>query len=156
MEAERVQVIASVCAANGAMPPEFIRSEHEQPGITTFRGPAPEIPVIDLAVADQDHLTIAVAEASREWGIFQLLNHGIPEEVLRELQRVGKEFFELPQEEKEMYAMDYKPESSEGYGTKLQKELEGKKAWVDFFFHYLSPPARVNHAIWPKKPADYR
>ncbi|THU52615.1 hypothetical protein C4D60_Mb10t05820 [Musa balbisiana] len=101
MEMERVQVIASVCAANGAMPPEFIRSEHEQPGITTYRGPAPEIPVIDLAGADQDQLTIAVAEASREWGIFQLLNHGIPGEVIRELQRVGMEFFELPQEEKE-------------------------------------------------------
>ncbi|CAL9180549.1 unnamed protein product [Musa hybrid cultivar] len=156
MEMERVQAIASVCAANGAMPPEFIRSEHEQPGITTYRGPAPEIPVIDLAGANQDQLTIAVAEASREWGIFQLLNHGIPGEVIRELQRVGMEFFELPQEEKEKYAMVPGSGSLEGYGTKLQKELEGKKAWVDFFFHYVSPPSRVNHAIWPKKPADYR
>ncbi|CAL9041744.1 unnamed protein product, partial [Musa banksii] len=96
----------------------------------------------------------AIADASREWGIFRLVNHGVPVGVVRELQRVGVEFFELPQEEKERYAAA--PGSLEGYGTRLPKDSEGKKAWVDFLFHNIWPPQRVDHRMWPKNPADYR
>ncbi|KAG6495837.1 flavonol synthase/flavanone 3-hydroxylase-like [Zingiber officinale] len=165
MEVERVQLIASFCASDaGAIPPEFIRSDHEQPCLTTFLGPAPAIPVIDLAAFDGPEITRAIAEASREWGIFQVVGHGVPEEAMRELQRAGREFFEeLPQEEKEKYARKDAGGGApanggqEGYGTKLQRELEGKKAWVDFFFHYIAPPSKVNHRIWPVLPAtDYR
>ncbi|KAG6516068.1 hypothetical protein ZIOFF_026516 [Zingiber officinale] len=49
MEVERVQAIASLSAAANDIPAEFVRPEHEQPGFTTYRGPAPEIPVVDLA-----------------------------------------------------------------------------------------------------------
>lgn len=152
-----MQAIASQCKSQGTIPSEFIRSEHERPGATTFHGPVLEIPVVDLAEPDRDRVVQAVVKAGQEWGIFQVVNHGIPVDVIKELQRVGKEFFELiPQEEKEAYAM--KPESGtlEGYGTRLQKDLEGKKAWVDFFFHNLWPQSRVNHSIWPKNPASYR
>lgn len=156
MEVERVQAIASLRAAANDIPAEFVRPEHEQPGFTTYRGPAPEIPVVDLACcdADQGALVSRVVAAAREWGIFQVVNHGIPAEVVRELQRVGKAFFELPQEEKEKYAG--KPGSTEGYGTKLQKDVEGKKAWVDFLFHNIWPPAKINYAFWPNIPQDYR
>lgn len=156
MEIERVQAIASQSKSLDTIPSEFIRSEHERPGTTTFRGPVPEIPVVDLAEADHDRVVQAMVKAAQEWGIFQVVNHGIPFEVIKELQRVGKEFFELPQKEKEAYAM--KPDSGtmEGYGTKLQKDLEGKKAWVDFFFHNIWPQSRVNHSIWPKNPPSYR
>ncbi|KAG6511797.1 flavonol synthase 1-like [Zingiber officinale] len=155
MEVERVQAIASLSAAANDIPAEFVRPEHEQPGFTTYRGPAPEIPVVDLAgEADRGALATRVAAAAREWGIFQVVNHGIPAEVVRELQRVGKAFFELPPEEKEKYAS--KPGSTEGYGTKLQKDLEGKKAWVDFLFHNIWPPATINYAFWPKIPPEYR
>nr|A0A4D6Q440.1 RecName: Full=Flavonol synthase 1; Short=CcFLS1 [Crocosmia x crocosmiiflora]QCF41219.1 flavonol synthase [Crocosmia x crocosmiiflora] len=152
MEVERVQAIASLGQKLDTIPSEFIRSEHEQPGKTTFDGPIPEIPVIDLG--DKDGIVGAVAEAAREWGLFQIINHGIPVEVIKELQRVGKEFFELPQEEKEVYAMDMV--TMEGYGTKLQKETEGKKAWVDHLFHNIWPESRINYNFWPQNPPDYR
>ncbi|CAD6341436.1 unnamed protein product [Miscanthus lutarioriparius] len=39
----------------------------------------------------------------------------------------------------------------EGYGTKLQRDLEGKKTWNDFFFfHVVAPPEKVDHAVWPE------
>lgn len=149
-----MQAIASLSVATNDIPPEFVRSEHEQPGITTYRGLVPEIPVIDLEDGDEGRVTRAIAEASQEWGIFQLVNHGIPGEVIRALQRVGREFFELPPEEKEKYAAA--PGSLQGYGTKLQKDLEGKKAWVDFLFHNIWPPTQVDHRAWPENPVDYR
>uniref|UniRef100_A0A0E0NLD8 anthocyanidin synthase n=1 Tax=Oryza rufipogon TaxID=4529 RepID=A0A0E0NLD8_ORYRU len=150
-EVQSVQALASSLAA---LPPEFVRSEHERPGATTFRGgDAPEIPVIDMAAPES---AARVAEAAAEWGLFQVVNHGVPAAAVAELQRVGREFFALPQEEKARYAMDASSGKMEGYGSKLQKDLEGKKAWADFFFHNVAPPAMVNHDIWPSHPAGYR
>ncbi|KAL5078781.1 hypothetical protein RYX36_007202 [Vicia faba] len=98
----------------------------------------------------------AIAEASKEWGMFQILNHEIPNDVIRKLQSVGKEFFELPQEEKEVIAKPVGSNSIEGYGTSLQKEVNGKKGWVDHLFHIIWPPSSVNYRLWPNKPASYR
>ncbi|KAJ4764908.1 Flavonol synthase [Rhynchospora pubera] len=154
MGVERVQTIASLSNNLGTIPQEFIRSEHEQPGKTTFHGPVPELPVIDLANPDQYQVTREIVEASSEWGIFQVVNHGIPEEVVKEFQRVGRHFFELPQEEKEKIAKQ--PGMKEGYGTKLHREPEGKKTWVDFLYHNIWPQHILNYNIWPQSPPEYR
>ncbi|CAM0144620.1 unnamed protein product [Urochloa decumbens] len=138
----------------GALPPEFVRSEHEQPAATTFRGGAvPDLPVLDMS---EPRCGACVAEAAREWGLFQVVNHGVPSSAVAELQRVGRAFFDLPREEKERYAMDPASGKLEGYGTKLQRDLEGKKTWNDFFFHVAAPPEQVNHGVWPRSPAGYR
>ncbi|KAM0926914.1 hypothetical protein ACQ4PT_003072 [Festuca glaucescens] len=139
-----------------AHPPEFARSghEHEQPGATTFRGAAapPEIPVIDMS-----HAGCAMADAAREWGIFQVVNHGVPAEAVSELQRVGREFFALPQAEKQRYAMDPSSGKTEGYGSTLQRDgPDGKKTWADFLFHNVAPPSAVSQSVWPENPKGYR
>ncbi|CAL5348349.1 unnamed protein product [Camellia sinensis] len=154
MDKERVQAIAS--ATMDTIPPEFIRPENEQPGSTTFHGRLPEVPVIDLSILDEGKLVELIDNASCKWGMFQVVNHGIPEDVISKLQKVGKEFFELPQEEKEVYAKPPGAKSVEGYGTKLQKEVEGKKGWVDHLFHKIWPPSAINYQFWPKNPPHYR
>ncbi|GKV49718.1 hypothetical protein SLEP1_g56452 [Rubroshorea leprosula] len=156
MEVQTVQTIASLSQQKDTIPIEFIRSEKEQPAITTFHGPVPEIPVIDLVDSDHENLVRSIANASQEWGIFQVVNHGIPEDIIRKLKAAGKEFFELPQEEKLVYARPDGAQSIEGYGTKLQRDLEGKKSWVDHLFHVIWPPSRINYQFWPKTPPSYR
>lgn len=156
MEVERVQEIASLSNLNGTIPNEFIRSVGEQPATTTIHGVVLEVPVIDLSHPDAGKLVASISEASREWGIFQVVNHGIPNELISKLQKVGKEFFELPQEEKEAIARPANNEGVEGYGTKLQKEVEGKKGWVDHLFHRVWPPSAINYHFWPKNPPSYR
>lgn len=160
MEVERVQSIASnLLKESDAIPSEYIRSEKEQPAITTRHGVVLEVPVIDLNGEEEEDLVRLISEASREWGIFQVVNHGIPVDVISKLQEVGKQFFELPQEEKEVIAKP--PPSSgsksiEGYGTSLQKDAEGKKGWVDHLFHILWPPSSINYKFWPQNPPSYR
>lgn len=152
MEVERVQSIASLSNLANTIPSEYIRSDHEQPASSTLHGVVLEVPVIDLGADDSHH---RVSEASRDWGIFQVVNHGIPDNVIADLQRVGREFFELPLEEKELIAKT--PSSGiEGYGTSLQKEIEGKKGWVDHLFHKIWPPAAINYSFWPQNPPSYR
>lgn len=149
-----MQDIASL--SKDEIPAEFIRSVSEQPGITTVRGEVLEVPTIDLADPDEEKVLRAIVDASRKWGMFQIVNHEIPVEAISKLQAVGKEFFELPPEEKEVYAKPPGPQSVEGYGTKLQKEVEGKKAWVDHLFHRIWPPSAINYNFWPKNPPSYR
>ena len=59
------------------------------------------IPLIDLSpliplpeILDQIH------SACRDWGFFQLVNHGVPAELLEDLHDASREFFALPAEEK--------------------------------------------------------
>ncbi|EEF48357.1 flavonol synthase/flavanone 3-hydroxylase [Ricinus communis] len=152
METQRVQGIASL--SKDTIPEAFIRSENEQPATTTVHGVKLEVPVINLNDPDQEKVKRLIVEASKEWGMFQIIDHGIPSEIISKLQSVGKEFFELPQQEKEVYAK--KPGGKEGYGTFLQKEMEGKKGWVDHLFHNIWPPSAINYQFWPKTPPCYR
>ncbi|WOL06571.1 flavonol synthase/flavanone 3-hydroxylase-like [Canna indica] len=152
-----VQAISSMLRSQDAVPPEFVRTADEQPGATTYRGvQPPAIPVVDLAAMDHAQAVDAIAAAARDWGMFQLVNHGIPAEVVAHLQRVGREFFELPPEKKEVRLQDPKSGSIEGYGTQISKDLNGKKAWGDFLFHIVWPPSRINHDYWPRQPSSYR
>lgn len=148
-----VQVVAS--ATTEDIPQEFIRTEDEQPRFTTFKGQAPQIPVVDFGLDDKQ-IQSAVFDATCEWGFFQIVNHGIPVEVTENFQRVGRQFFELPQEEKEKYAKDPNSKSVEGYGTLLQKDLKGKRGWVDHLFNKIWPPSAIDDRFWPKNPSDYR
>ncbi|KAJ6709404.1 2-OXOGLUTARATE (2OG) AND FE(II)-DEPENDENT OXYGENASE SUPERFAMILY PROTEIN-RELATED [Salix koriyanagi] len=143
MESERVQNIASTF--EDTIPEAFVRSEHEQPAITTVHGIDLDVPVIDVSDPDEEKINRLIADASREWGMFQIVNHGIPSEVISKFQGVGRAFFELPQEEKELYAKPPGGKSIEGYGTFLQKEIEGKKGWVDHLFHRIWPPPAINY-----------
>ncbi|KAK1604561.1 hypothetical protein QYE76_028234 [Lolium multiflorum] len=145
-----VQVLASLV---DTLPPEFVRPEHQQPGATTFSGAA-EVPLIDMSMSNAG---CCVAEAAREWGIFQVVNHGVPSEAVAELQRVGIEFFALPQEEKERHALD--PASklrTEGYGFTLGRDSDAKKLWGEFLYNIAAPPAAVNLEMWPQNPHGYR
>ncbi|CAK9152086.1 unnamed protein product [Ilex paraguariensis] len=156
MEVQRVQAIAYDSLSSETIPPEFIRPESEQPGLTTYHEQNLEVPVIDFGDQDEEKLVQLIADGSSEWGLFQIVNHDIPSDVISKLQKAGKEFFELPQEEKEVYAKPPGSKSVEGYGTKLQKEVEGKKGWVDHLFHKIWPPSAINDQFWPKNPPSYR
>ncbi|KDP32768.1 hypothetical protein JCGZ_12060 [Jatropha curcas] len=154
MELERVQGVAFT--SEDTIPEAFIRPENEQPALTTVHGIDIGVPVIDVSDADEEKVNRLIIDASQKWGMFQVINHGITNEVIKKLQKVGKEFFELPQGEKEVYAKPPGAESMEGYGTVLQKEIEGKRAWVDHLFHRIWPPSAINYNFWPKNPPSYR
>ncbi|KAF8023701.1 hypothetical protein BT93_F1016 [Corymbia citriodora subsp. variegata] len=60
------------------------------------------IPVIDFSKLSSEERakTLAqIANGCEEWGFFQLVNHGIPEELLERVKRVCNEFYKLEREE---------------------------------------------------------
>ncbi|KAK9945890.1 hypothetical protein M0R45_011381 [Rubus argutus] len=61
------------------------------------------IPVIDFSKLDGEEraTTLAqIANGCEEWGFFQLVNHGIPEELLERVKKVSDECFKNEREEK--------------------------------------------------------
>lgn len=142
--------VANTSNKDEELPPEFIRPENEQPRFTTFQGAAAEVPVVDFGVADSEALVKSVCEASKEWGLFQIVNHGVSGEVVENLQRVGRRFFELPNEEKMAYAKDPESKNIDGYGSRL------RNGWVDHLFNKIWPPSAIDYRFWPKNPPDYR
>jgi isopenicillin N synthase-like dioxygenase len=55
-----------------------------------------EIPIIDLSNPDQSQLIDQLHRACSTWGFFQLINHGIPSQLLDSFRQVICNFFALP------------------------------------------------------------
>lgn len=151
-EVQRVQSLASFGLKE--LPTQFIRPAQEQPANSkALEG----LEVPKICLSQPSHVLInQLSQACREWGGFVLTDHGISPELIRQLQGVGREFFHLPQEEKEIYANDPSSGNMEGYGTKMTKNLEQKVEWIDYYFHLMCPTSRVNFDLWPKNPPPYR
>ncbi|CAH8330627.1 unnamed protein product [Eruca vesicaria subsp. sativa] len=108
-----------------------------------------EIPVVDLSNLNEDLVARAVVKASEEWGIFHVVNHGIPQELIIRLKEVGTEFFQLPEEEKKALAKPKDFRNTEGYIANLN-------GWADHLYHMIWPPSRVNYRFWPNNIQDYK
>eukprot|EP01018_Ginkgo_biloba_P000058 Gb_21867 [translate_table: standard] len=84
-----------------------------------------------------------------------VLNHGISDSLIARLQAAGKAFFDLPIEEKEVYANDSASGKIAGYGSKLANNASGQLEWEDYYFHLLWPTHKRDMITWPKYPSDY-
>jgi isopenicillin N synthase-like dioxygenase len=119
------------------------------------------LPVIDLAGLediDQRSKTVRLlAQASQEWGFFQITNHGIPLSLLESVKRVSQEFFELSLEEKRKQC-PVRPgiHMLEGYGRFFDISDDTVLDWVDALVHYISPQWAKAVEHWPKTPSTYR
>ncbi|WMV51870.1 hypothetical protein MTR67_045255 [Solanum verrucosum] len=102
----------------------------------------------------RDETIELISKACREWGFFQVVNHGISHELMANARGVWREFFHLPPEEKQKFANS--PVTYEGYGSRLGVEKGGKLDWSDYFFlHYLPEPLRDDKK-WPSLPITCR
>ncbi|CAI9095291.1 OLC1v1031205C1 [Oldenlandia corymbosa var. corymbosa] len=116
-----------------------------------------QIPVIDmskLAAGNAEYQTemSRLHQACKEWGYFQLINHGATATI--EKMKVDiHEFFKLPLEEKMVYAQI--PGSLEGYGQVVAEE-DQQLDWNDMLFLCTIPESSRNMRYWPKNPPSFR
>ncbi|CAK9148383.1 unnamed protein product [Ilex paraguariensis] len=151
---DNVQALASKNL--GDIPPRYIRPEVEVS--EDLVDESLQIPVIDMGklVSDQfgyDDELAKLHQACKEWGFFQLINHGASE-AIEKMKVVTEEFFELPLEEKMTCAQ--LPNNIEGYGQAFVVSEDQKLDWGDMLFLMPLPVSHRNMRFWPMTPTSFR
>lgn len=149
----RVQCISE--SGIESLPSRYIRPDQERP--PKLRLLAEEIPIIDLAgLYDERRNKIMedISGACREWGFFQVINHGVSAKLLMSVREVSREFFCLPLEEKQKHAND--PGTYVGYGSRTGVQKDAILDWGDYYYHNYLPLSIREEDRWPSKPDEYR
>ncbi|KAM3202291.1 hypothetical protein P3L10_029915 [Capsicum annuum] len=132
------------------------------------------IPVIDLS-QPSNHSIQQIIKASAEFGLFQVINHGVSESLMADALAVCKEFFYLPIEEKAKFVenkddeslSDFEPSIDQRPKLYIEKEYTPKKNgsktneketvfWKDTFGHGCHPLTQDVINSWPENPQKYR
>ncbi|KAI4298198.1 hypothetical protein L6164_031786 [Bauhinia variegata] len=139
-----------------SVPQRYIRLSQESPTIPDdIRGL--EIPSIDIKQLVLEETNEAELEklhsACRNWGIFQLVNHGLSSQMLEKLKNETEKFFNLPLEEKMKYKI--RPGDVEGYGRVITSE-DQRLDWSDRFYMTTNPLHKRKPHIFPELPSSLR
>ncbi|MBA0796591.1 hypothetical protein Gohar_007351 [Gossypium harknessii] len=119
---EKVQALASKNLKD--IPSRYIRPEVEFDVVSIDE--SYQIPVIDMSKLGHDDEQQKLHLACKDWGFFQLINHGVGDEVIDKMKIDIQEFFELPLNEKLAYRITLKAtakplETLDKYSMALQK-----------------------------------
>ncbi|PIN10109.1 Iron/ascorbate family oxidoreductase [Handroanthus impetiginosus] len=141
------------------VPPRYVQPAETRPKHDVEKrndNDLPTPPVIDLSDSNSVHEELG--RACREWGAFHIISHGVPHELLDEMRRVGRSFFEdCTMDQKLSYACDPNSPASEGYGSRMLAMSNDKVLdWRDYFDHHTLPLSRQNPSKWPHFSSDYR
>ncbi|KAL9818777.1 putative thebaine 6-O-demethylase [Arabidopsis thaliana] len=136
------------------LPPRYVRSDQEK-GEAAIDSGLNQIPIIDMSLlsssTSMDSEIDKLDFACKEWGFFQLVNHGMD---LDKFKSDIQDFFNLPMEEKKK--LWQQPGDIEGFGQAFVFSEEQKLDWADVFFLTMQPvPLRKPH-LFPKLPLPFR
>ncbi|XAR65120.1 Flavanone 3-dioxygenase [Bertholletia excelsa] len=144
--------------ANGSTPlsltPNFILPEDKRPLLSQV-SPLSSIPIIDMD-ENEKVLVQKVSDACEEYGFFQIVNHGVPEELCQRMLAAVDEFFQLPPEERaHLFSNDMSKALKVGnYHLKVDGERK-VTMWSEMLRHPWHPHEDFTHLL-PENPPQYR
>ncbi|XP_022718082.1 feruloyl CoA ortho-hydroxylase 2-like [Durio zibethinus] len=99
---------------------------------------------------DHDEVFKEIVTAAETLGFFQLVNHGVPVDLLESLKDAAHKFFGQPSEKKAVYRKDVSPSPLVKYGTSFVPEKEKALEWKDYIsMGYTSDAEALEQ--WPKE-----
>ncbi|CAI0471141.1 unnamed protein product [Linum tenue] len=148
-----VQQLAS--SSNDVVPVRYIRPELELDRVSNdeYSGRIPVIDIGKLVDGDEESAKL-LHSACRDWGFFQVINHGVAEEVILNMKDDVQEFFRQPLQLKMECAQ--LPNDLEGYGQAFVVSEEQKLDWGDMLFILTRPIEGRKMRFWPKVPSSFR
>ncbi|KAK9123759.1 hypothetical protein Sjap_013361 [Stephania japonica] len=131
------------------------RPTNPPPSLHSAKTTHQNTPIIDFRDgSNRADIIHQIFKAIEEFGFFQLINHGISAEMMDEVMSLGKEFFEMPFEERSKLYCD-SMETPLRLISSVTYETEEFHYWRDSLRHACHPLDEFIHA-WPLKPAKYR
>ncbi|XP_030971841.1 protein SRG1-like [Quercus lobata] len=135
------------------VPERYVRVGQNPPILET---PIP-IPTIDMkqlvSLETKDLEKMKLHECCKEWGLFQLVNHGVSSSLLEKLNDEIEGFFKLPLEEKMKYKI--RPGDVQGYGTVVRSDNQ-RLDWGDRMYMIINPLHRRKPYLFPELPSSLR
>ncbi|KAL3536419.1 hypothetical protein ACH5RR_004880 [Cinchona calisaya] len=148
----------SLPAPNGPsnVPERYIRDLEDMPKSLDLISLSSDIPIIDLSLLlDQHEEELKkLSKACKEWGFFQVVNHGIEKDLLQRIKDATRLFLDLPLEEKNKLSM--RPDDIQGYGHTFVVSEEQKLDWNDTLVLIIFPTRFRKYEFWPTKPEDFK
>ncbi|GAU31827.1 hypothetical protein TSUD_58280 [Trifolium subterraneum] len=122
----------------GEVDPAFVQEQEHRPKLSIIEAKGiPEIdlsPILNHDVQNQsaiDALVKEIGSASKEWGFFQVTNHGVPLSLRQRLEEASRLFFAQSLEEKKKVARD-EINPTGYYDTEHTKNVRDWKEVFDF------------------------
>ncbi|KAF9682201.1 hypothetical protein SADUNF_Sadunf05G0084000 [Salix dunnii] len=136
----------------------FVRDEDERPKVA-YNHFSNEIPVISIAGIDdggekRGEICDQIVKACEEWGVFQIVDHGVDAKLVSEMTTLAKEFFALPPEEKLRFDMS----GGKKGGFIVSSHLQGEAVqdWREIVTFFSYPTRTRDYSRWPDKPEAWR
>lgn len=138
-----------------AVPPRYMRPDQDPPLISNTTPSQPRsVPVIDFQrLLSEDFMESELQRmdsACKEWGFFQLINHGVSTLLVEDVKVNIQELFNLPLEERENFWQ--RPGDLEGFGQAFIVSEEQKLDWGDMFYIVTLPKNLRKPYLFPKLP----
>ncbi|KAI3870384.1 hypothetical protein MKW92_047828 [Papaver armeniacum] len=92
--------------------------------------------------------------ACKEWGFFQVVNHGVNALLVENVKSEIERFFELPRDDKTQYGQ--KQGEGEGFGQHFVQSDDQRLDWADMFFMVTRPLHLRKPYLFPKLPSSLR
>lgn len=116
------------------------------------------IPIIDMGTDNEAQLIQGITSACQGFGFFQIINHGIPLELCKNVLDVITKLFHLPHEEKTHLVSTKHLEDGKifKYHVKDQETQQKISMWAESFFHTWHPHDHGFTQNLPNNPPQYR
>ncbi|XP_062201764.1 2'-deoxymugineic-acid 2'-dioxygenase-like isoform X1 [Phragmites australis] len=138
--------------SRGLLPDEFIFSPDQLPPAISAAGVS--LPVVDMS-RSRDEVRRAILDAGKEFGFFMVVNHGVSEEAMRDMEAVCQEFFQLPAADKaHLFSED--PSKATRIFSGSIFETGGENYWRDCLRLACAFPVSDSSKDWPDKPQRLR
>jgi isopenicillin N synthase-like dioxygenase len=137
--------------------PERYIQQNQEPHVVSCLISLPQVPVIDLnkLLTEEDGTELEKLDhACKEWGFFQLINHGVNSSLVENFKKLVQDFFNLPAEEKKVFSQ--KPGDMEGFGQMFVVSDDHKLEWADLFYLITLPSYIRNPQLFPNIPQPFR
>ncbi|XP_027341601.1 protein SRG1-like [Abrus precatorius] len=141
------------------VPQRYIQPQHENVVVISEEANRRlEIPVIDMQSllsreSDSSELT-KLHLACKDWGFFQLINHGVSSSLVEKVKLEIEDFFNLPMSEKRKLWQS--PQHMEGFGQAFVVNEDQKLDWGDMFYMTTFPKQLRMPNLFPHLPLPFR
>ncbi|XP_015878703.1 protein DOWNY MILDEW RESISTANCE 6 [Ziziphus jujuba] len=135
------------------LPESYVRPESERPRLSEVSD-CENLPIIDLSLQDRQLVAQQIGDACKNYGFFQVTNHGVSTEAVEKMMCVAREFFELPVEEKmKLYSDD--PSKTMRLSTSFNVNKETVHNWRDYLRLHCYPLDKYVPE-WPSNPSSFK